>query len=126
MHQHLEDPKADVRFELKTVNQQVHLHAQLDAAMSMWKYYRGRCSAAEQRLDRKRREHEAVAQDLRERIGQLESQCSALKSHTQRLEHQLQAMLNSRSWRLTSPYRKLGSIMRHIVSIIRARIDSRS
>jgi len=87
--------------ELKRVDDIAHLSAQLDAAMSMWTYYRER-SEQEFRL----------RSALDEKLRELEERCRHLQS-------QIQAMRNSRSWRLTAPYRKLGGLCRRLASLVR-------
>ena len=94
--------------ELKRVDDIAHLSAQLDAAMSMWTYYRER-SEQEFRL----------RSALDEKLRELEERCRHLQSQIQAMRKQIQAMRNSRSWRLTAPYRKLGGLCRRLASLVR-------
>lgn len=81
--------------------------------MSMWKHYRLRCLAAEQELENRKLEQDV----LLERMGRLEDRCHTLESQVLQLEGVIRAMRSSRSWRLTLPYRKLGSLVRRAMSI---------
>lgn len=89
--------------ELKRADEVAHLSAQLDAAISMWTYYR-------ERSEKEFKRRAALDEKLRQ-----------LEDHCRQLESQIQAMRNSRSWRLTAPYRKLGSLCRRLASLARRR-----
>ena len=115
--------------ELKRVDDIAHLSAQLDAAMSMWTYYRER-SEQEFRLrsalDEKLRELEercrhlqSQIQAMRKQIQAKRKQIQAKRKQIQAMRKQIQAMRNSRSWRLTAPYRKLGGLCRRLASLVR-------